>query len=98
MVAITSPPRPAATVRKLQPVQWWAGFGAVTFAFVAYLMTKWVTGPNFQRVPVGPSDPPTAMKVVLNAGQILLSITAVIVVYWFLIRPWRRGGVLTTDG
>ena len=98
MVAIKSPPSPAATVRKLQPVQWWAGFGAVTFAFVAYLMIRWVTGPNFERVPVGPSDPPTAMKVVLVAGEILLAITAIIVVYWFLVRPWRRGRGLTTDG
>jgi Spirocyclase AveC-like len=98
MVAIKSPPSPLATVHKLQPVQWWAGFGAVTFAFVAYLMIRWVTGPNFVRVPVGPSEPPTAMKVVLNTGQILLSVTAVIIVYWFLVRPWQQGRGLTTDG
>jgi hypothetical protein len=94
MVAIKSPPSPAATVHKLQPVQWWAGFGAVTFAFVAYLMIRWVTGPNFVRVPVGPSEPPTAMKVVLNTGQIVLSVTAVIIVYWF----WSgRGGKVAAD-
>jgi hypothetical protein len=84
--------------RKLLPVQWWAGFGAVMFLFVAYLMVRWVTGPNFERVPVGPSEPPAAMKAVLDAGQILLSITALATVYWFLIRPWRQGRGLSTDG
>ena len=99
MVAISSRPttRPTAS-RKLQPVQWWAGFGAATFAFVAYLLIRWVTGPNFKRVPVGPSEPPAAMTVVLNTGQILLSVTAIVVVYWFLVRPWRQGRGLTTDG
>jgi hypothetical protein len=98
MVAVSSPPSRPATLRKFQPVQWWAGFGAVMFAFVAYLMIGWVAGPNFEPVPVGPSDPPTAMKVVLNTGQILLTVTAIFTVYWFLIRPWRRGRGLTTDG
>ena len=99
MVAIKSAPSPTATARKaLRPVHWWAGFGGLMFAWVAYLMIAWVTGPNFERVPVGPSDPPTAMKVVLNAGQILLTIAAVIVVYRVLVRPWRRDRRLTTDG
>jgi Spirocyclase AveC-like len=98
---VTSPvssPARVVTSRKFHPVQWWAGFGAAVFAFVAYLMIRWVTGPNFERVPVGPSEPPEFMKVVLNTGQVLLSVTAVVTVYWFLIRPWRQGRGLTTDG
>lgn len=51
--------------RQLVPVKWFAGLGLTIAAFVAYVLTDWVTDPFFERVPTGPNDPPTYMKVAM---------------------------------
>jgi hypothetical protein len=79
-------------------VLWWATVGAVFLAFSVYLIVAWVTGPNFQRVPSGPDDPPTWMKTV----QISWTALGIPLTGWFLwrwlVKPWRRDGRPTTDG
>ena len=51
---------------KVKPVQIWAFVGGAILAFQLYVWIRWITGPNFERVPAGPSDPPTLMKVILT--------------------------------
>ena len=48
-----------------KPVQAWALLGGAILAVQLYIWAKWITGPYFVRVPAGPSDPPTLMKIVL---------------------------------
>jgi multisubunit Na+/H+ antiporter MnhF subunit len=72
--------------------------GAVVVAFEAYVMVKWVTGPNFKRVPSGPSVPPTWMKAVLISAEILAPIAALAFLFRVVVRPWLRERVVTTDG
>ena len=36
-----------------------------------YVWIRWITGPYFQRVPSGPSDPPMYMKVPLMANAVV---------------------------
>ena len=50
---------------KVKPVHIWATVGGAILAFQLYVWIRWITGPNFVRVPAGPSDPPTLMKIVL---------------------------------
>ena len=79
-------------------VLWWALIGAAFFAFSAYLIIAWVTGPNFTRVPSGPDVPPTWMRAVQITWTVLgIPLTAA-VLYRVLVRPWRREGRPTTDG
>jgi hypothetical protein len=66
--------------------------------FIAYLMVRWVTGPFFERVPPGPSDPPTYMKVACVVFQATAIPAALGCLYWFALRPWRRTGRLPLDG
>jgi len=54
-----------AEPRRIVPVKWWAGLGALILAFITYVLIRWVTGPFFERVPTGPTDPPAYMKVAI---------------------------------
>ena len=87
--AETAPPG-AVVERKVVPLKWWAAAGALILAFSAYVMISWVTGPYFERVPTGPSDPPTYMKVAGIVFQAISWPIALGLIYWFAVRPWRR--------
>lgn len=84
--------------RTAVPVKWWAALGALTVAFMIVTLTRWVTGPFFERVPVGPSDPPLFMKIAMIFFQVTCIPAALACLYFFVVRPWRRTGHLTTDG
>ena len=45
---------------KVKPVRIWATLGGAILAFQLYVWIRWITGPNFERVPAGASDPPTS--------------------------------------
>ena len=72
--------------------------GAAFVVFWAYVLIRWVTGPYFHHVASGPNDPPLYMKIALDTWQ-LLSVPIVGLLVWrFLIRPWRRDRVVSFDG
>jgi hypothetical protein len=100
MAALTTLERPPAAVepKRIPPVKIWATLGAVLLAFETYVVTKWVTGPNFKPVPSGPSDPPGWMKAVLNTVQYGGVVVMLVLFYVLIIRPWRRERRVTTDG
>lgn len=79
-------------------VKIWAGIGVAFLLLGAYIIIKWLTGPNFHHVAKGPSDPPTWMKVELWAWQILSFPAAFVMLYIFVIRPWRREKRVGIDG
>jgi hypothetical protein len=91
--------RAALSARTRYPVVYWAAAtGAVLLAFEIYVLINWVTGPNFVRVPYGPSELPNWMKLVIDISQPLwIAGTA-----WFtwsaLLRPWLRERRVTTWG
>jgi hypothetical protein len=91
-------PTTAVTPRQMVPVKWWAGIGALILAFIAFVLIRWITGPFFESVPSGPSDPPTMMKVGLIAMQALCVPAALFCIYWFVVRPWRRDRAVGVDG
>jgi Spirocyclase AveC-like len=82
----------------LKPVRIWAAIGGAILAFQLYVWIRWMTGPYFVRVPKGPSDPPTLMKVVLITWTAVIVLGLPVGVYYFIIRPWRRERRITTDG
>lgn len=94
--------RPARTPRQAaaasSPVTAWATIGAVLLALETFILVKWVTGPNFQRVGTGPDSPPDWMKAVLNIGQVAFSAGCLACFYGFLVRPWLRERRVTIDG
>ena len=92
--AVPQPPQP----RRLRPVLWWASFGALWLTFMGIVLTRWITGPYFAPVPVGPSDPPMYMKVFLTALQFTMIPAMLALLWWFVARPWLRERTVTVDG
>src|SRR5947208_15945065 len=80
------------------PVNIWAFFGGLVVLFEVWILLRWVTGPFFERVPTGPSDPPTWMKVALTAWQIGSIPATLSLVGWFVVRPWIRDRHIGVDG
>jgi hypothetical protein len=93
-----TPAEPVAERRTTQPVVWWAAIGFASLAFAAYLMIAWVSGPYFKAVPSGPSVPPVWMRAILISWQAVGIPAALGLIYWFLVRPWRRERRITFDG
>jgi hypothetical protein len=94
----TAAPPEVVEPRRLRPVVAWAVVGAAVLAFEVFVLARWVSGPLFETVPVGPSDPPTFMKVAMVVFQATCIPAALFCLYWFVVRPWRRDGKLGTDG
>ena len=76
----------------------WAAVGGVILAFQLFVWIKWITGPHFERVPAGPTDPPMFMKAILFTWTAVIVVGMPIALWWFLIRPWRRERRITLDG
>ena len=83
---------------KVKPIHIWATIGGAILAFQLYVWIRWLTGPNFERVPAGVSDPPTLMKMVLTTWTIVIIVGLPISLWWFIVRPWRRERRITLDG
>jgi hypothetical protein len=84
--------------RSITPVKWWAAIGVIVVLFEVFVLTRWITGPLFERVPVGPTPVPTYMKVALTFFQIASIPAALLCIYLLVVRPWRRDGRLSVDG
>lgn len=84
--------------RQIVPIHWWAAAGALILTFEAYVLVAWITGPHFQRVPTGPSEPPDWMKAVLTSWQAITIPLILAFLGWFLVRPWLKRRQLETDG
>lgn len=79
-------------------VYWFAALGAAILVVNVALLTGWVTGPDFARVPQGADQPPTFMRIALDVGQILLPLIVVGLLYLWVVRPWLRERRITYDG
>lgn len=79
-------------------VKVWATIGGLVLILTLYVWISWVTGPYFERVPTGPSEPPLYMKIPLMANAIILWAGLPFAIWWFFIRPWRRERRITLDG
>jgi Spirocyclase AveC-like len=89
---------PAVERRKARPVVGLAVLGIAITIFEAYVILKWITGPNFERTPVGPSEVPYYMKAGLTGLTIIGFVLWSFCMWHFLIKPWRREGHITLDG
>jgi Spirocyclase AveC-like len=96
--ALESPARPRGAEAGGQPVKVWAFFGGAILAFQIYIWTRWITGPNFKRVPAGPNQPPEAMKIAIWSFLSVGFVLAAASIWWFVIRPWRRERRFSLDG
>jgi Spirocyclase AveC-like len=87
-----------AEARPQPAVKVWAVVGGLSLAFEAYVIVAWVASGHFKATPTG-STPQTGLErffdVFWQAGG-LLALAGFVA--WFVVRPWRREGRLSTDG
>ncbi len=101
--SVTEPFGGAATLgaevqSTVKPVTIWATVGGALLVLQLYVWIRWITGPYFERVPAGPTDPPMYMKIPLMANAIVLWIALPFALWWFIVRPWLRERRITLDG
>jgi hypothetical protein len=83
---------------KVKPVTIWAAVGGALLVLQLYVWIRWISGPYFERVPGGPTDPPMYMKAFLTFNGILMCVGLPLAIWWFIVRPWRRERRITLDG
>ena len=69
------------------PVVAWAWAGGLILVFQLWVWGAWITGPNFVRVPAGPSDPPMWMKTILTIWTSVICLGFPVALYFILIKP-----------
>lgn len=91
--------RAVAVEPKVVPaVKVWAFFGAIVVLFTSYVLINWVTGPNFEAVPAGPTPVPDAIKL---AGSVITFAGFPVMfylIYRFVWKVWRQSKTVTAEG
>jgi hypothetical protein len=83
--------------KRARPVLMWAALGAALLTFQAFVLARWIFGPHFTATPTGPDALPRWQAVMFTVLQIAVPVAAVVLFYFWVIRPWRRHRRLTTD-
>ncbi|MHB8694715.1 MAG: spirocyclase AveC family protein [Solirubrobacteraceae bacterium] len=86
--------RPART----RPVLIWAAIGGLLVAFEVFVLARWLLGANFTATKPGPDGISGATHALYVAIQIAVPLAMLVVLYVFVISPWRRDGRIGTDG
>jgi hypothetical protein len=87
-----------ARLRGIAPVVRWAGLGLVVLGLEAYVFSHWIISGDAKPTPAGPTPIPDWMVIVGHGWEIGGLVPFGLLVYYFLIRQWRRAGRITTDG
>ena len=80
------------------PVLYVAAIGALLLAFEAYVLARWITGPHFTATATGPDRLSSGKQALFTVLQIAVSAALIPCLWFWVIRPWRRAGRMTTDG
>jgi hypothetical protein len=88
----------AVGTRRFRHVLVWATVGAAFLAFGAYMMIRWFFSDDFEQTPHGPTPLPTHMRWAINIGQPLGLALFLYCAWRFVIKPWKRDGLLSFDG
>jgi branched-subunit amino acid ABC-type transport system permease component len=83
--------------RSIKPVALWALLGVAFLVMETYVFARWIlSGPK--PTPIGPDKLPTYLVVSGIVYQSATVVAFVVVLYYFVYRPWRRERRLTLDG
>lgn len=87
-----------AEAPKVIPARVWAVVGASFLVFATYVIVSWIFSDDFRPTDPGPTPVPTWMQAALITFMVGGGIAMLAGIWYFLIKPWRREGHLTTDG
>jgi len=81
-----------------RPVVVFAALGGVLALVEIAVLARWISGPQFERVPVGESPMEGWRSVTLRIFEIGFTVGALLALYLLLVRPWLRERRVTFDG
>ena len=84
--------------RQARPILWWAVLGAGFCLLAAYIWGAWIISGDAKATPTGPTDVPTYMVVWARFNEIITAGGTAILLWFVVVRGWRRAGQLTFDG
>ncbi|GAA5164859.1 spirocyclase AveC family protein [Pseudonocardia eucalypti] len=87
-----------STPTRFRPVLAWATVGAAVLGFQVFVLARWVTSANFTPTDPGPDEISPATRAFFLVLQVAIPLGAAVAMWFWVIRPWRRTGELTTDG
>src|ERR1700756_4044027 len=82
--------------RRLRPVMFLALLGGLFLALMAYEWGSSAADGDLHATTAGRSSEPTWAKVSVHGQEIALGLLALVVIWLFVIRPWRRERTLTS--
>lgn len=91
-------PGEAVQPKDVPGVKVWAFFGALIALFEAYVLIRWVTGPNFKSVPAGSTPVPDAIKIAGSVVTFAGFPAAGFCLYRWVWKPWQRSRTVTAEG
>lgn len=97
-VAAFEPPLPELAPRKIVPIKWWAAVGAAFALLQLYVYGAWIVTGKATATPHGPDPIPSWMQFAMRTAEVTMTLSAIFMIYWFLVRPWRRERTITFDG
>jgi Spirocyclase AveC-like len=83
---------------RMRPVLWWAALGVFFLAVGVFSIVSWMASPDFTPTKTGVTPVPGYIIWGNNIQQVGEVIGAVLVIYFIVIRPWRRNGRISLDG
>jgi hypothetical protein len=86
------------TERKFRPVKLWAGIGVVALIIQAVAYAGWFLSGEFVSTPTGDTPIPTPMMAAIRVWEVGAIIASATMVWFLLIKPWRRDGRISLDG
>jgi hypothetical protein len=94
----TEGPTAVTFERRTPPVKVWALVGLAFLLFEAYLMIAWVASGDAKPSPRGPTPISATYQTVIHVWEIANVVIALLFLYHFLVKPWRRERRVTLDG
>jgi hypothetical protein len=97
ILSVARPRSEAVEMKKVPAIRLWAIPGLIIVLFEAYVLLRWVTGPNFKSVSPGVTPVPDAIKI---AGSIVTYAgipAAIFCFYKWAWKPWRASGRVSTS-
>ncbi|WP_019873914.1 spirocyclase AveC family protein [Sporichthya polymorpha] len=100
MTALHEHPTPTAAgpapQRRPGPLTFWSAVGALTIALTAYCWTRWILSGNFTRAETGTDSYDYLWY--LRTFEITATAAGVVMLWCWVIRPWRRSRHVPIDG
>lgn len=90
-------PTDAPSARQPRPVVALAWAGVLIFGFMLYVLGTWILGPNFTSTPTGPDPLPDGQKNLMVTLQVVVPVGAVICLWFWVGKQWRRDRRLDTN-